>query len=998
MKNNKINSNEEREIKNKKTLKSVYSNINDFEDFKPKKKETLKDSIINSKQNNNTLKKEELKYILEEINLIPDKEDELIHSYPLLSNNYISKCFIKNYSEDNFILLYQEYQNNISDLKKEIDTLSLSNTECDNIEIFDCIGYISSLEKVFKEKNPINDLLIEKLKTLKNICYRWRKIKGDGNCFYRAIIFAYIEGIILSNNLSRLKDLICDMNTKFKNKKLNEILIQNKIERNKIILYMMTIFCAITPSELSEIDPIIRAYEIFIKCFNNYKDFDYGLIFYFKFILFNFIQNNEDKSYSKEFPVMLGNLLPSEYETEDGIFLFEKFYNENLLKLYKDSEKIVIYVTPYVLDINFNILMFEPSYKTLSSLKFINVEESEDHNIITILYKGAHYDISYNEKFVNLYYNYLYLFDNENNNQDENISLNVILAQDNNFIEVEESQNIKHFIQSKGIGLNKKKIFNSVNQENDLINEEEILFENEDENSYKYNTYREKIKNNFDEKIKNSLNLHEQHALSDDEETIFNESLRSSIIFDENNTVIDRNEEKIKKKFTFTKLIKKKNSNNHHHFEYLKKIRNKTPNKLRMNFSQSNKNINPLDLKQIIQKYSNNNNFKEENLFNSSNFSIDKNYLSLNLKNNQTYNKKKEEINQTIECKKENINKKEIQKTEEVNKKKENSKGDLKVEEKKEYVQKKEDNNKLEKEKYLDTNKKNGISNETVKSINQTQNKITTTGKKCKLCNKSFKKYENINEYYLCNECLKNEFLNVIIQAYKDFLKENKNKKLIRNFSSIFEFKSIKINNINTRPYNVIYAYNKNSDDDKININNILSDVINNICAYCLDSNFIKSKKLPCNCCFCNENCLKKFLLKIYSFNFDGDINNKKGNFQYNCICGNIYSIKQIESLIKICNDISIENENLLNELNKLFNVKKSSLCISCGNEITNLFNEYYNLKFVPDSTFQNSFSTHLMCINCFKKINPSSNQRIQCSICNNSHILKQVSKILNNK
>ena len=38
MKNNKINSNKEKEIIKKKTLKSVYSNINDNEDFMPKKK------------------------------------------------------------------------------------------------------------------------------------------------------------------------------------------------------------------------------------------------------------------------------------------------------------------------------------------------------------------------------------------------------------------------------------------------------------------------------------------------------------------------------------------------------------------------------------------------------------------------------------------------------------------------------------------------------------------------------------------------------------------------------------------------------------------------------------------------------------------------------------------------------------------------------------------------------------------------------------------------
>ena len=63
--------------------------------------------------------------------------------------------------------------------------------------------------------------------------------------------------------------------------------------------------------------------------------------------------------------------------------------------------------------------MFEPSYKTLSILKFINAEEREDNNIITILYKGVHYDISYNEKFVNLYY----LLNNKYSNKEENNSL-----------------------------------------------------------------------------------------------------------------------------------------------------------------------------------------------------------------------------------------------------------------------------------------------------------------------------------------------------------------------------------------------------------------------------------------------------------------------------------------------------------------------------------------------------------------------------------------------
>ena len=82
---------------------------------------------------------------------------------------------------------------------------------------------ISQSESELKElNNEINQLLINKLKSLNNICYKWRKIKGDGNCFYRSIIFAYIENIILTNNLSKLKNIICDMYFKFKEYKLND--------------------------------------------------------------------------------------------------------------------------------------------------------------------------------------------------------------------------------------------------------------------------------------------------------------------------------------------------------------------------------------------------------------------------------------------------------------------------------------------------------------------------------------------------------------------------------------------------------------------------------------------------------------------------------------------------------------------------------------------------------------------------------------------------------
>ena len=384
--------------------------------------------IINSKMsepsskklkvnNNNTTQKEQIKYVLEEINLIPKNQETN------KSSNFVKKTYIKNYSDNDFISLLEEKnrKENLLKLKEKINQKNLSHKDCDYIEIFNNSGFISSIDTFFKDSNPVNEGFKEKVITLNNVCDYWRKIKGDGNCFYRAVIFAYIENLIFSNNLSRLKDLICDMNVQFKNDVLNKLLIQHKISANKIISCMMLIYFALNYKMNINDFHIINAYQIFIKLFNNYRDFDYGLIFYFRFILYKYIKSNEDNCYTEDFPVMIGNLLPAEYETEDDMFLFQKFYDEFLLKLYKNAEKIVIYLTPYVLEINLNILMFEVSNKTLTNLQFNSIEKNKDnkYNKISILYKSDHFDISYNKEFFNTNFNYLYLFYDGNDDTNE---------------------------------------------------------------------------------------------------------------------------------------------------------------------------------------------------------------------------------------------------------------------------------------------------------------------------------------------------------------------------------------------------------------------------------------------------------------------------------------------------------------------------------------------------------------------------------------------------
>ena len=703
----------------------------------------------NSEKEKTPIKNKEIKYEIQKINLFENLKISQNSNNDIL--NFISQSYIPNYNEYDFITIYKLYENEeLIKNKKLIDELTLSNKECNNIQTFDCIGYLSSLDKVFKEKNnEMNNLLKNKLETLNQYYFRWRKIKGDGNCFYRAIIFAYIEDLILKKNLFRLRDLICDINDKLKDDRLIDKFIINKINSKNLILYMLLIYFSLSTSNENNNqigNLILRAYEIFIKCINNYKDFDYGLILYLKYIIFKFIRKNEDKCFTKDFPIMLGNLLPSEYETEDGTFLFNKFYNEYLLNLYREAEKIIIYITPFVLDININILIFEENTGILDNMKFINFEKDFDNNNITILLRGNHYDLSYNENFVKQFYNYLKIFEyNEEIN-----SMNNISDDDNNF----------------NLFPNEKNDLNNNNINND---------------------------NNKNDKSDNSK--------------IYNEGV----------------------------LI------------------------------------------------------KEE--------SKDKNEYKMNSK--------------------------------------------------------------------LISNQKNKEN-------------------KCLICEKILSKY-NINKFKLCTNCLKNELFKNMTQLYIDLLKKNKikiNESKISNFNST-DLNEFYIQNKKTFLNDVIQILNEDLNEENIK-DKLLNEIISEVCSSCYNSEFPKIKKLPCKCCFCNLNCLKKYLNQRKLL-LKNKSNSDKNIFEYFCFCGNKYNIQQLEELIKICDNIQLEE--FKNEINKYINY---NCCFCCGNDKNYILN---NGKTIFEICINKNSFIHYLCSDCLKKKEIKVYSYINCLYCDCFHIIKSINK-----
>ena len=194
-----------------------------------------------------------------------------------------------------------------------------------------------------------------------------------------------------------MESLIWNYEKSIKEKEIQErIHITNKIqilpEANVEIL--LVIYTAMKANDVS------TAYKLFVKALLSSNSFDYGLILYYRYMLMQFIKRNEKKLYLKDFAIKIGNLLPIEYETENGDFLFDNFYKNYLMAIFKDAEKIIIYLTPFVLKTKLKVVLFDEVENSKECLKEITygTEISDNEDYIMVVNRTNHYDLVYTEK------------------------------------------------------------------------------------------------------------------------------------------------------------------------------------------------------------------------------------------------------------------------------------------------------------------------------------------------------------------------------------------------------------------------------------------------------------------------------------------------------------------------------------------------------------------------------------------------------------------------
>ena len=131
------------------------------------------------------------------------------------------------------------------------------------------------MQSNFKFKIESSNDIISHQEQLRQYVYRWRGVSGDGNCFYRAVIFGYIENIIISRRSDLMAKLILDFNDMFEMlrvKVTSRLIINQYAEVDPMIgNYILNFIYTLMTDDFSD---STEAVEVAIKSFNFNKKFD----------------------------------------------------------------------------------------------------------------------------------------------------------------------------------------------------------------------------------------------------------------------------------------------------------------------------------------------------------------------------------------------------------------------------------------------------------------------------------------------------------------------------------------------------------------------------------------------------------------------------------------------------------------------------------------------------------------------------------------------------
>jgi hypothetical protein len=330
--------------------------------------------------------------------------------------NYIEENQLKLYDDDkkiyNYLLKNYKTRENIDNFmnffypKGYKDTPHMKEVEFYLIGVFEDLAYYP----VWMSDKLLEDA-IQEFKSKYNIYY-WRRIKGDGNCFYRSILINYIE-ILINNSIkndnpciffSFLKEVFF---TKFP-KEINNF-------KKQLIIILLLIYEHIQKKSSF-------AYDILYRSIHKSQCIEKSLIFWLKLKLREFLKQNINLEING---LKLLQIIPEiNYDEEEKKIILpenkelNEYIDNKILKMDEYVEGYPIYITPFILKCTINIYSLNKSCDKKDKKLYINKEKIDlpkdtmyipvieylpnlNNEEINLLFRSPHYDSLSNREFVN---------------------------------------------------------------------------------------------------------------------------------------------------------------------------------------------------------------------------------------------------------------------------------------------------------------------------------------------------------------------------------------------------------------------------------------------------------------------------------------------------------------------------------------------------------------------------------------------------------------------
>ena len=999
---NDTNSNNSEAIKNSLTTiqevtnESISRPSNAFENEKKedKKEEIIEDSIIpNTFDNQNDLMSfygvnNDIENIVKNLQF----NDSLKQDYSIIVDDYLEIVqFNKINQEQIKKIILTINQKDLSDCKRVMESLDYDGK---------IISKISDINYLLIKAKEIDNNDMEEIKKkneeTENCIYAWRDILPGEDSFFRAIMFSFLEDIILSRNINNYLIFLHELFKNIENNFFKNILSYYKIEYLKPKYCLILIYYALTIQDVQT--SIEKAHSLLIKIYNYDINIDLLLILNLKFLIYKYLKNNERKLYTREYSVQIGTLLPSQYKIQKGNYNFKEYYSNSLLQLTKEPERITIAVIPFILRRDLFIYSFDQ--KKLNHIWVHADKKNKDFIPFRLVILNGSYDILYQKEYYNQFYRIFSNFSNILNNKVEKKNINDDNLKNEKFLDIdddEEDENkekIDEFKKSQNNNLenitnntNNIKLSNNNNLDK-MIGQDNKNSINHSEKSLNSNYNTNNINNNyFNNFEKNNMNYIQQINTNNCHQTNNNltdyntNNINNNLNMNTNNNIniINNN------------CNMNSNNNNNLNMNVNNNINtNMTGEMAFNNFMNNNNNI------------SNQNNNNKDNIFNNTNY---KTYYNFNYINNIN-NLQSNNINNIKNSNNINIGKKDITTSNNQNiEKKDALQAFLEL-----PFNPKINNNKT---------MRNPSSNKEINSLQSSENKhikfnsdvsnnhnlniqnYTNIGKECPTCKKP-----GIDNFY-CQNCLLAHLIPLVQNSYIQFIKKNISNlikfKPKENLSTFLQNLKLLFPNKMTRPFSD--AFKLLSESNKTYFKEKLNNFKSSLCLGCFkivnqknafvsynergnDKNVFLFK-FPCGCIFCSENCLNRFINAVPITRINSFI----------CGCGVEYDYIQLKFLLYFAMSHNLIKFKI-EILRYMYDIIKNKCC-RCNIEIPLVQEKKNNVNImeVTDKEAEKIFGiqkfNHLICEKCVKNKEIAKNQ-FYCSLCSSEHTIISKLKINN--